>query len=154
MTRVLALEIAQSSAVLTAAVWLLCYPSVYQRTHILDLLLKLHFTIREALSGYDRLPHEWLKAADKCFYLDWIMFRSLLHVLSMMWNLAQALPNVEGSECIALSLISSSTVKLCQWQSCVVPKAITDNDLKIPELCFSPDGLTWSLYIASCFSIQ
>lgn len=55
MTRVLTLEVSQGDAVLTAVVWLLCYPSVYQRTYILDLILRLHFPIWEALSGYDHL---------------------------------------------------------------------------------------------------
>lgn len=55
MTHVVPLEVSQSSAVLTAAVWLLCYPSVYQGTYILGLLLRLHFSIWEALSGYDHL---------------------------------------------------------------------------------------------------
>lgn len=55
VTRVLTLGVSQGDVVLTAVVWLLCYASVYQRTYILDLILRLHFPIWEALSGYDHL---------------------------------------------------------------------------------------------------
>lgn len=55
VTHVLAPEVSQSKAVLAAAVWLLCYPLVYQRNYILGLLLRFHFTIWEALTGYDYL---------------------------------------------------------------------------------------------------
>lgn len=55
VTHVSAPEVSQSKAVLTATVWLLCYPLVYRRNCILGLLLRFHFTIWEALTGYDYL---------------------------------------------------------------------------------------------------
>lgn len=91
MTHVLALEVSQSNAVLTAAVWLLCYPSVYQWTYILGLLLRLISLSGKPCQVMTICSYEWLKAVDKCCYLEWIIFRGLVHVLSKMWNLAWAI---------------------------------------------------------------
>lgn len=89
MTHGFALEVSQSNAVLTAAAWLLYYPLLYQRTCILGLLLRLHFTICKPCQVVTICSYEWLTAVDKCRYLDWIIFRGLVRVLSMLWHWAQ-----------------------------------------------------------------